>query len=119
LAEPEEAETASQRQSRSVDLIRARLDLPTFIARHIGRTPVAFRRVGGMLVCPCPLPEETNDDAWLCVDPVAQIWKCTGCRDGGDVSAFAHSYFGLQGRALWAFLGREAGLTFDPWPTHD
>ncbi len=105
------------RQALLADLIRARLDLPMFIARHIGLTPVGFRRLGDLLVCPCPLPDDTAEDAWLYVDPVAQTWRCTGCGAGGDVFDFTHLYYGLQAEALRAFLGREAGLTFTPRPT--
>lgn len=119
LSIPEEAGSDCQRQARFADLIRARLDLPTFIARHIGLTQVGFRRVGDLLVCACPLPEETNVDAWLWVDPVAQTFHCTGCGAWGDIGDFAHCYFGLRRAALWTFLGREAGLTFNPWSTSD
>ncbi len=117
LSEPEVAGSAHIRQALLADLIRARLDLPTFIARHIGLTPVGFRRLGDLLVCPCPLPDDTAEDAWLYVDPVAQTWRCTGCGAGGDVFDFTHLYYGLQAEALRAFLGREAGLTFTPRPT--
>jgi hypothetical protein len=117
LSEPVVAGSDYGRQALLADLIRARLDLPTFIARHIGLTPVGFRRVGDLLVCPCPLPDDTAEDAWLYVDPVAQTWRCTGCGAGGDVFDFTHLYYGLQAEALRAFLGREAGLTFTPRPT--
>ena len=92
------------------DLIRARLDLPTFIARHIGLTPVGFRRQADLLVCPCPLPDETAEDAWLYVDPVAQTWRCTGCGAGGDVFDFAMWFLGIQHIALFNFLAVEARL---------
>ena len=65
LSEPVVAGSAHIRQSLSADLIRSRLDLPTFIARHIGLTTIGFRRVGDVLVCPCPLPRDTAADAWL------------------------------------------------------
>ncbi len=107
------------RQALLADLIRARLDLPTFIARHIGLTPVGFRRLGDLLVCPCPLPDDTAEDAWLYVDPVAQTWRCTGCGAWGDVITFAHHFFGLWTEALWAFCAREAGIEFSAWSIED
>jgi hypothetical protein len=62
---PEEAVSFNGYLTPSTDLIRAHLDLPTFIARHIGPTPVGFRRVGDLLVCPCPLPDGTGIDDWM------------------------------------------------------
>lgn len=92
------------------DAIRSRLDLPTFIARHVGLTAVGFRRVEDALVCPCPMPRDTATDSWLYVDPVAQTWCCTTCGMAGDIITFAMWFLGLQHVALFNFLGMEAGL---------
>lgn len=42
---PEKAAKDYGSQALSMDLIRARLDLPMFIARHVGPTPVGFCHV--------------------------------------------------------------------------
>jgi hypothetical protein len=96
------------------DAIKSRLDLPTFIARHSSLTAVGFRRLDDVLVCPCPLPDDTHVDAWLYVDPMGQTWFCTGCEAGGDILDFAYYLYGLQHESLWTFMAREAGLTLPP-----
>ena len=50
---------------------------------------------------------------------MAQTFHCTGCGEWGDVFAFAHAYYWLRCEALWAFLGREAGLTVESWSTDE
>jgi len=116
---PEKAASDYGSQALSMDLIRARPDLPMFIAGHVGPTPVGFRRLGDLLVCPCPLPLDTAADAWLSVDPVAQSRHCTGCGAWGDVISFAHHFFGLWTEALLAFCAREAGIEFSAWSIED
>ncbi|MDD2220014.1 MAG: DNA primase [Desulfoplanes sp.] len=93
----------SRFDSRTVDAIKAKVDILELIGRY-----VELRPVGANWVAPCPFHQETKPS--FSVNPARGFYYCFGCQAAGDVIEFYRAMNGLSFPEAVEQLAREAGI---------
>ncbi len=93
----------SRFDSRTVDAIKAKVDILELIGRFVELKPV-----GSNWVAPCPFHQETKPS--FSVNPARGFYYCFGCQAAGDVIEFYRTINGLTFPEAVEQLAREAGI---------
>jgi DNA primase len=89
--------------SRTIEEIKARLDLVELVGRYVELKPV-----GDRWVAPCPFHQETKPS--FSVNPAQGFFYCFGCQASGDIIDFYKDINGLDFPEAVEQLAREAGI---------
>lgn len=96
----------SQRNSRAIQEIKARLNLADIARRY-----VELRRNGPRWVAPCPFHQETKPS--FSINEEEGFFYCFGCQASGDLFDFYGKINGLDFRETLEQLAEEAGVTLE------
>src|SRR6056297_1645347 len=89
--------------SRTIEEIKARLDLVELVSRYVELKPV-----GDRWVAPCPFHQETKPS--FSVNPSQGFFYCFGCQASGDIIDFYKDINGMDFPEAVEQLAREAGV---------
>ncbi|WP_462323497.1 DNA primase [Desulfoplanes sp.] len=89
--------------TRTLDAIKAKVDILDLIGRYVELKPV-----GENWVAPCPFHQETKPS--FSVNPSRGFYYCFGCQAAGDVIEFYRAINGLNFPEAVEQLAREAGI---------
>ncbi|MEG2004482.1 MAG: CHC2 zinc finger domain-containing protein, partial [Bilophila sp.] len=96
----------SQRNSRAIQEIKARLNLADIARRY-----VELRRNGARWVAPCPFHQETKPS--FSINEEEGFFYCFGCQASGDLFDFYGKINGLDFRETLEQLAEEAGVPLE------
>jgi len=96
----------SRFDSRTLDAIKAQVDILELIGRY-----VELRPMGANWVAPCPFHQETKPS--FSVNPARGFYYCFGCQAAGDVIEFYRAMNGLSFPEAVEQLAREAGIELE------
>lgn len=94
------------KNDRTVDEIKAKIDIADLISEHVD-----LKRAGQNLKGLCPFHAEKTPS--FMVNPSKQIFHCFGCGKGGDIFAFEMLYENMNFHEALSHLAARAGIRLE------
>ena len=101
------SKNSSQMTDRTIDEIKAKIDIVDLIAEHVD-----LKRAGQNFKGLCPFHTEKTPS--FMVNPSKQIFHCFGCGKGGDIFAFTMLFENMSFPESISFLANKAGVNIEP-----